>query len=97
MPVDPGDGASKINLVYDLTKIFPFCIPFDLVEAMKLLKAEPETPIFEVPIVFAPLGIDEVLTIDLSIFNPIIQGIHVMLDLLFIVGLVMITRNIIKG
>ena len=46
--VDPevADYAVHLNM------IFPFCLPFDFIYLVQALKAEPETPVFEIPLKF---------------------------------------------
>ena len=80
----------------DWTKIFPFCIPFDLFKFIGLFCAEPETPKFTYNYNF--MGIKGTMKIDLTDFDPVAKTCRTLFDILFIVGLAMVTRNqLIKG
>ncbi|RHP49158.1 hypothetical protein [Clostridium sp. AF32-12BH] len=78
-----------------LEKIFPFCLPFDAIDFVKVLEAEPQAPHFTFPIKYptgngwATYDID----IDLSPFDVAAEILRDMECLLFIVGLIMVTRS----
>lgn len=74
----------------DWTTVFPFCIPFDIFRFIKLLSAEPEAPKFEYK--YNYLGMKGSINIDLSVFDDIARICRNMQDLIFIVGLAMVTR-----
>lgn len=99
--VDPKDYA------IDLRKIFPFCIPFDLIHLLNVLDAEPEAPRFEIPI---DLEADNPFTgkkivdyhtkivIDMSDYEQPIKVIRIFEIMFFILALLLITRDqMIKG
>lgn len=74
----------------DWTSVFPFCIPFDIFRFFELLSAKPEAPNFTWE--YDILGVKGSLDIDLSTFDEIAQICRNMMDLIFIVGLAMVTR-----
>lgn len=76
---------------------FPFCIPYDLFNLISVFDAEPVTPKFEIPFVFEKWGINESITIDLSIFDNIAKIFRTFETLGFIGFLIMKTRGLIKG
>ncbi len=76
---------------------FPFCIPYDLINLISVFEAEPVTPKFEIPFVFEKWGINESITIDLSIFDNIAKIFRTFETLGFIGFLIMKTRGLIKG
>ena len=99
--VDPKDYA------IDLRKIFPFCIPFDLMHLLNVLDAEPEAPRFEIPV---DLEADNPFTgkkivnyhtkivIDMSDYEQPIKVIRIFEIIFFILALLLITRDqMIKG
>lgn len=101
---DKGDGdnsgdsdVDKGFFVRDLRTLFPFCIPFDLMDCIRLFNAEPVTPKIEIPMHFAFVDVDYTWTIDLKDFNGVATVCRSMFLILFIVGLVLITRNLIRG
>lgn len=92
----PSDGK---DFVADLKELFPFCIPFDLIHALKILSADPETPYFEVPVKIHSFGIDVDYTfvLDFEQFNMIAKVLRTVETLGFIVLLIWVTRDLIKG
>lgn len=76
---------------------FPFCIPFDLIKTVQVLAAPPEAPVFELPFYFPRYGIDEKITIDFKQFESLAKISRYFFDLLFILGLILLTRGLIKG
>ena len=101
---DSGDGDNSGNpdidkgsFVRDLKTLFPFCIPFDLIDCIRLFNAEPVTPKIEVPMHFAFVDVDYTWEIDLKDFDEVATVCRSMFLILFIVGLVLITRTLIRG
>ena len=80
-----------------LSDKFPFCIPFDLIEFIEVLNADPETPHFEIPIKLDKPHIEYTMVIDLGLFDGIASLLRKLELLVFCVGLILLTRNIIKG
>ena len=96
---DTGSGNDKESFTADLKELFPFCIPFDLIHALKILSADPETPYFEVPVKIHSFGIDVDYTfvLDFEQFNMIAKVLRTVETLGFIVLLIWVTRDLIKG
>ena len=80
-----------------LANKFPFCIPFDLINAIKMLGADAEAPYFEIPIVNERLGINEVIVIDFAPFEVVASVCRVVETFIFMVTLILLTRDKIKG
>ena len=111
-PTQKPDEDSSSNLdpkdyAIDLSKIFPFCIPFDLIHLLNVLDAEPEAPQFEIPV---DLEADNPFTgkkivdyhtkivVDLSDYEQPIKVIRIFEVMFFILALLLITRDqMIKG
>lgn len=74
---------------------FPFSIPFDLVALVTVLNAEPQAPRFEgtVNFGFTTWNYD----INLQQFDTVAQACRIAELLLLVVGLILVTRSIIKG
>lgn len=74
---------------------FPFSIPFDLVALVTVLNAEPQAPRFEgtVNFGFTTWNYD----INLQQFDSVAQACRIAELLLLVVGLILVTRSIIKG
>ncbi len=89
--------TDKNKFTADLSKFFPFCIPFDLINAIRIFNAEPETPRIEIPIHFGIVDKDYTFVFDLEDFNGVATICRSTFTILYIVGLIMITRNLIRG
>lgn len=70
---DPGTGGEGESYKRDLKLLFPFCIPFDFIHLIQALKAEPETPKFEIPVKLDFVDVDTSIVIDLSWMDPIMK------------------------
>lgn len=78
----------------DLTSFFPFCIPFDIYDAVTMLNGTPEAPNFRLG--FEWLGQDFGIDVDLSPWDDVAVILRRMEVLAFIVGLGVATRKFIK-
>lgn len=76
---------------------FPFCIPWDIYEGVSSLKANTKVPKWRIPFEIKRFGIKESVTIDLSEYETLRIICNWFLRILFVLGLVMISRDIIKG
>lgn len=76
---------------------FPFCIPYDLVSCVTVLQAESTPPVWKVPFVIDSLNFRYEITLDLTQWTQVIAVIRGFLLLMFIVGLVILTRTLIRG
>ena len=101
---DKGDGDNsgdsdidKGSFVRDLRTLFPFCIPFDLIDCIRLFNAEPQTPKIDFPIHFPIVNVDYTFTIDLKDFDGVAKICRSMFLIMFIIGLVFATRPLIRG
>ncbi|MDO4276337.1 MAG: hypothetical protein Q4D16_21930 [Eubacteriales bacterium] len=107
-PDNPDDSDMDIEDVKtDLRLVFPFCIPFDLIHLFEVLDAEPEAPVFKIPIDFeftnpwtqeTIIDYHETFEIDIGKLEPVVKLFRLFQVIFFIVGLMMITRqHMIKG
>lgn len=99
-PNDPGGGGGNIKVdsdvsdyTLDFRKLFPFCIPFDIYKAVKLLDATPVAPVVHYKFYYTK---SKTYTIDLNLnkFNSVAAILRRMECLLFIIGLATATRRI---
>nr|DAQ16905.1 MAG TPA: hypothetical protein [Inoviridae sp.] len=93
----PGGGLSYTKPVVDLSKFFPFCIPFDLIHLVQALDADPVAPKWTLKLEPPQFPVEWEVTIDLSQFESLAKIFRTGETLLFVVGLILITRGIIKG
>lgn len=92
----PGEIDSSQPVV-DLSKFFPFCIPFDLIHLVQALDAEPVAPKWSLKLEPPQFPVEWEVTLDLSQFESLAKIFRTGETLLFVVGLILITRGIIKG
>lgn len=85
----------KDYTVKGLESVFPFCIPFDFINFINCLSAEPTAPKFVWHMDFLEnMGFDSyTIEIDLSSFNSAAKIMRIMELLAFIIGLIMATRS----
>lgn len=76
---------------------FPFCVPWDLYNAVTNLKAKTKVPVFKIPFKYKRLNVDETITIDFSDYEKLVVILRWFLRLIFLAGLIMISRYLIKG
>lgn len=93
----PDEGIDSSQPVVDLSKFFPFCIPFDLIHLVQALDAEPVAPKWTLKLEPPQFPVEWEVVIDLSEFESLAKIFRTGETLLFVVGLILITRGIIKG
>lgn len=96
---DSGDDPDNSSFTADLKKLFPFCIPFDLIHALNVLSVEGKAPVFKFPfkVDYGSVHVNEEWVLDFADYESVVQILRVFETLSFIVSLILITRNIIKG
>ncbi|MBK5263298.1 MAG: hypothetical protein JJE17_12145 [Peptostreptococcaceae bacterium] len=102
VPATVVPDATTGNVDLDMVKLpltlkdkFPFCIPFDFMKGIGLLRGNPVAPVFDFPFVIQSLGIHEHFLIDLSIFDTLASVLRWFLSLLFTIMLIVATRRFI--
>lgn len=95
---EPEPDAGELGKPHsaDWKNVFPFCIPFDLIDFLGILAAEPEAPVIRWRF-YVPKIVDQEIVIDLSPWDSVAQIVRTMELLAFCVGLILLTRNIIRG
>ena len=96
--IKPNPEANQIIKKYsfDLSTVFPFCIPFDLVALLKTLNASPKAPHFEIPINFAALEYEYTFVIDLAFLDTAMEVFRTCVTISFVLGLMYLTPKMIK-
>ena len=91
---------SEFLLNSRITKVFPFCLPFDFVRGMKLLSTSPVPPKFDVnfdiPSFGAYPGTHNVITLDLGLYSKYFTVVRWVTTILFILSLCFLTYKLIK-
>lgn len=93
---ETGEGFEGESYKRDLKLLFPFCIPFDFIHLIQALKAEPETPKFEIPVKLDFVDVDTSIVIDLAWMDPIMKIWRLGELGLFIVMLMKSTSKVIR-
>lgn len=93
MPDDISETNDKIT-PFDLTRKFPFSIPFDLLAAFSLFSGPREAPYFVFEIPFGIVG-TQTITIDMSAWDGVAAIGRVLQLILFVILLIIGTPNLI--
>lgn len=89
----------EMSLPKTIISKFPFCVPFDLAYLVETLVAKQEIPKVDIPIKFDYLDFhyNETFVIDFGDYQTVVTIFRIMQDLLFTAGLIVVTRNLIRG
>lgn len=85
--------SDTLQPVIGLDTVFPFCIPFDVAFFVERLQAARVAPVIEWPIVVPSLGIDEMITVDLSGWETVAAILRTLELIVFVIGLAYATRS----
>lgn len=88
---DMSDSVNKVNKYGDITKLFPFCIPFDLVKLIKGMSAEKAPPVFHFEHKFKGINYTFVVDVDLSDYDKYIKVFRFGLQVIFVITLMFLT------
>ena len=80
-----------------LTSVFPFCIPFDFVNCIRYFAVPEVVPVWTVNLSGSPLAAFGTFEINFERFSVWAKIIKFFLYSIFVVGLVKLTRHLIKG
>lgn len=96
---DGETAKDRLSLPVSIIDKFPFCVPFDAAYLIESLAVEKETPVFAFPFKFdfANFSYDETFYLDFTDYDGLVAIFRVMQDVLFCAGLIVVTRNLIRG
>jgi len=94
-----GEGSLDFSAFNDikLSGLFPFCIPFDLINSFKVFNVPPKEPVWTVEFSKTPMVGMPDMVIDMREYNWLFSIGRFFIYISFVIGLIIITRNIIKG
>ena len=102
-PDDAGSGggggggiADKLGKYGDITKLFPFCIPFDIVNLIKGMSAEKAPPVFHFKYYFKSINYTFKVDVDLSKYAKYIKLFRYGMQIFYILALMFMTIRISK-
>lgn len=91
---DMSDTPSKLLKYGDVRKIFPFCIPFDIVDMIRGLRAEKAPPVFRYEHYFKGIDYTFAVNVDLSDYDKYIKLFRGGMIIFFIFALMWLTVKV---
>lgn len=88
---DDETSLAKAALEEAMQSRFPFSLVFTFQALVNILKAEPIEPVFEFPFKMEMFNIDTTITLDFTIFEPLVEILHWFIILGFVYKLMMLT------
>lgn len=92
---------SSLTLPKTIATVFPFCIPRDFYNGIKLLSQQPKAPRFEVPFEIPEFGLfpgyKKMIVLDFSEYESAFYVVRWVTFALFMFGLCFLTFKIVKG
>lgn len=85
----------KDNTIRNLRNFFPFCIPFDLVDMIRKMDVARQAPVIRWQTDFGEWGSFGEIVLDMSMFDEAASVCRTFELILFIVGLMVATKNLI--
>lgn len=94
--VDPdmSNPSSLTKKFGDITKLFPFCIPFDLVRLIKGMSADKQPPVFHFEHEFKSINYTFVVDVDLSDYDKYIKLFRYGMQIFYVLALMFLTAKI---
>ena len=93
---DMSDTSSKLLKYGDVRKIFPFCIPFDIVDMIRGLRAEKAPPVFHFDYYFKGIDYTFTVDVDLSDYDKYIKLFRGGMVIFFVLALMWLTVKVSK-
>lgn len=87
----------KIASAGDVTTLFPFCIPFDIVALIKGMKAEKEVPVWEFKYHFEAIDYTFEVTIDMTDYEAYVKIFRSGFVIFYIIALMLFTIRYSSG
>lgn len=87
------DIVDQANSAGDITKVFPFCIPWDMMALVESLKADKEAPKFEFKYHFDAINYDFEVSVDMSDYWKYIKIFRWGMTIFFIIALFFLTEK----
>lgn len=91
--IDPDPVPAITSKYGDITKLFPFCIPFDLVKLIKGLSAKKAPPVFHFEYKFKAIHYNFVVNVDLSDYEKYVKIFRYGMQIFYIIALMFMTAR----
>lgn len=92
--IDPDPVPAITSKYGDITKLFPFCIPFDLVKLIKGLSAKKAPPVFHFEYKFKAIHYNFVVDVDLSDYEKYVKIFRYGMQIFYIIALMFMTARL---
>jgi len=89
--------VERFKMPTGITTKFPFSIPWDLRNAVFMMQADAVIPIFTIPFVIESINFSDEIVIDLTQFELLAKITRWFILAIFLIGLILVTRQLIKG
>ena len=96
--IDPNTGElidpnipSTADKAGNWKRLFPFCIPWDMMELIKSMQADKKAPVFEFKYTFKAVNYPWVVKVDMSVYWKYIKIFRWGMTIFFIIGLFFLT------
>lgn len=89
-------SSEASSFKYDLTTLFPFCIPFDIYRFVTMFNASPVAPHVQIPFNIPAIGLQYTFDLDFSSFNSVASVLRSVELIAFCVGLAILTSKVIR-
>ena len=89
--IDPDPVPAITSKYGDITKLFPFCIPFDLVKLIKGLSAKKAPPVFHFEYNFKAIHYKFVVDVDLSDYERYVKIFRYGMQIFYVIALMFMT------
>lgn len=93
---DMSDAPNKLLKYGDVRKIFPFCIPFDIVDMIRGLRAEKAPPVFHFNYYFKGIDYTFTVDVDLSDYEKYVKLFRGGMVIFFVLALMWLTVKVSK-
>ena len=93
---DMSDTPNKLLKYGDVRKIFPFCIPFDIVDMIRGLRAEKAPPVFHFDYYFKGIDYTFTVDVDLSDYEKYVKLFRGGMVIFFVFALMWLTVKVSK-
>lgn len=81
---------------FDLTTLFPFCIPFDIYRFVTMFSSSPVAPHVQIPFNIPAVGLQYTFDLDFSSFDSVASVLRSVELIAFCVGLAILTSKVIR-
>lgn len=94
--LDVPSAQESSDYKFDLSTLFPFCIPFDIARMLRAFDGAAAAPHFQIPIVISSIGFSYTLDLDFQMFDPVAAVLRQVELIAFAIALAYATSKVIR-